>query len=108
MTPEIDCFPFLKYFIHLVSEIRKFIKKNEFQKLLIQIVVLAYCCKNHIYILKIDKYCNCWNILVEVKKEIQELYGLINYGVLRKKIKGGEYRETIYDWNLLRLSCFLI
>lgn len=44
-----------------------------------------------------DKCCNFFNIPVEVKKEIQELYGLINYGVLRKKIKGGEYRRTFYD-----------
>ena len=31
----------------------------------------------------------------DVKKEIQEVYGLINYGVLRKKIKGGILRNKI-------------
>ena len=29
----------------------------------------------------------------DVKKEIQEVYGLVNYGVLRKKIKGGILRN---------------
>uniref|UniRef100_K1QWZ4 Protein cramped-like protein n=1 Tax=Magallana gigas TaxID=29159 RepID=K1QWZ4_MAGGI len=42
----------------------------------------------HLYYRTWHKISKFIDVDTEVKKEIQELYGLINYGVLRKKIKG--------------------
>ncbi|XP_056010415.1 uncharacterized protein LOC125679296 isoform X2 [Ostrea edulis] len=42
----------------------------------------------HLYYRTWHKISKFIKVDTEVKKEIQELYGLINYGVLRKKIKG--------------------
>lgn len=42
----------------------------------------------HLYYRTWHKISKFIDVDTEVKKEIQELYGLINYGVLRKKVKG--------------------